>query len=51
MHHSGKLEGTKAKIETLGGELEVRFDFKNGGYTNIWLVGPAEQVFNGSIEL
>lgn len=51
MHRSGKLKGEKAKIEVLGGELEVRFDFENGGYKNIWLVGPAEQVFKGDIEL
>lgn len=51
MHHSGKLKGKEAKIEVLGGELEVRFDFENESYKNIWLVGPAEQVFKGIIEL
>lgn len=51
MHHSGKLESKKAKIEALGGELEVKFDFENGSYIDIWLVGPAEQTFKGFIEL
>lgn len=51
MHHSGKLKDNEAKIEVLGGELEVRFDFENESYKNIWLVGPAEQVFKGIIEL
>lgn len=51
MHHSGKLKGNMAKIEVLGGGLEVSFDFENDGYKNIWLVGPAVQVFKGISEL
>ncbi|GAB3012182.1 diaminopimelate epimerase [Niabella terrae] len=39
-------------IHTLGGNLEVRFE-KNqtGGFTNIWLKGPATKVFEGSYTL
>jgi len=51
MHHSKKSQGRTVKIDTLGGELEVRFDFVNDGYKNIWLTGPAEQSFKGFIEL
>ena len=51
MHHSGKSKSPEARIETLGGELKVRFDFENGAYKNIWLTGPAEQTFKGFIEL
>lgn len=39
-------------IHTLGGDLEVRFEkvLENNFY-NIWLQGPAEIVFNGTIEV
>ncbi|MCL4113549.1 UNVERIFIED_CONTAM: hypothetical protein GTU68_011201 [Idotea baltica] len=51
MHQSKKLISNQATIKVLGGELEVRFEEDNEGYKNIWLIGPAVQVFNGSIEL
>ncbi|MFY0625325.1 MAG: diaminopimelate epimerase [Reichenbachiella sp.] len=39
-------------VKSLGGELQVRFEkSENGGFQNIWLIGPAKQVFNGSVEL
>lgn len=34
-------------VETKGGNLEVRFDAWNGHFTNIWLCGPAKEVFRG----
>lgn len=37
------------KIQTKGGRLEVRFEPINGGFTNIWLCGPAERVFRGEV--
>lgn len=40
----------KIKLHTLGGELAVSFK-KNGDiYTDVWLTGPAKQVFKGEIE-
>ncbi|MBM1107525.1 diaminopimelate epimerase [Aurantibacter crassamenti] len=51
MHQSDKLKGNVAKIEVLGGNLEVRFEVENEGYKNIWLIGPAEQVFKGFVEI
>lgn len=51
MHHSGKLQGNEVKVQTIGGELQVIFDAEGGSYTNILLVGPAEHVYNGKIEL
>jgi diaminopimelate epimerase len=39
-------------VQTRGGKLSVEFDrHPNGGYTNIWLVGPAEKVFTGTLLL
>jgi len=40
------------KINTLGGKLSVKFTSKpEGGFTNIWLIGPAEQVYSGKIKI
>lgn len=38
------------QVETLGGNLEVRFEHKLFSYSNIWLVGPAKAVFEGQID-
>ena len=42
----------QVKINTLGGKLQVKFqgDSKSG-FHDIWLIGPAEQVFSGKIKL
>lgn len=40
------------KVEAPGGKLEVRFEkSQNGSFENIWLIGPAKQVFEGSVEV
>ena len=40
------------EVKTLGGALSVEFDrMENGKYKNIWLCGPAEKVFEGTIEI
>lgn len=46
----GFVNGNETIIETLGGELKVRFEEKDGAYTNIYLTGPATFVFEGQIE-
>lgn len=38
------------KLHTPGGILEVSFEFTDGVYKNIFLNGPAKQVFKGQIE-
>jgi diaminopimelate epimerase len=38
-------------IETAGGQLQVFFEEKQGKYTNIFLAGPAVQVFQGTIKI
>lgn len=38
-------------VTTRGGKLVVKYDrLSSGHYTNIWLCGPAEKVFEGKIE-
>jgi diaminopimelate epimerase len=40
------------KINTLGGELSVKFQSQlDGTFNDIWLTGPAEQVFEGKINI
>jgi diaminopimelate epimerase len=39
-------------IKTLGGNLEVKFErVLEQNFYNIWLIGPAVKVFNGTIEI
>ena len=39
-------------IKTLGGELSVEFKIgQAGGFTDIYLIGPAKKVFEGTLEL
>jgi diaminopimelate epimerase len=39
------------EIETLGGRLSVEFELEDGAAKNVWLIGPAKNVFKGEIEL
>lgn len=42
----------EVEVKTLGGRLNVEFDrIDDGKFRNIWLCGPAERVFDGTIEL
>ncbi len=38
-------------LKALGGHLKVSFDFSEGIYKNVWLEGPAVEVFKGQIEI
>lgn len=39
-------------VNTKGGKLNVEYDrLNNDSYSNIWLSGPAEKVFEGEVEL
>ncbi|MFD2726407.1 diaminopimelate epimerase [Hyunsoonleella rubra] len=48
MHYIGETEKNLVKLKVEGGELEVSFDLDNGTYSNVWLIGPAKLVFEGS---
>lgn len=50
MHNSNKTSNTEVELKVEGGELKVHFTKSPEGYKDIWLVGPAEQVFKGEIE-
>ena len=45
-YSKGLVDTNRIKINTLGGELFVSFEFNNV-YDNIWLEGPATEVFKG----
>lgn len=38
-------------VQTKGGKLAVEYDKYDGHFENIWLIGPAKKVFEGTIEL
>lgn len=48
-HKAKKTNDTKILLETLGGKLEVSFDYDNNIYKNVFLKGKASLVFNGEI--
>jgi diaminopimelate epimerase len=40
------------EVKTLGGKLSVEFDkVGDNQFKNIWLCGPAEKVYEGTIEI
>lgn len=50
MHSNTITVSDEVILKTQGGELKVQFESVSSGYKNIWLIGPAEQVFKGEIE-
>ncbi|OUR95129.1 diaminopimelate epimerase [Flavobacteriales bacterium 34_180_T64] len=50
MHYIGATEKNVVTLNTKGGELQVTFDACDGSYSNIWLIGPTEQVYKGEIQ-
>lgn len=41
----------RVEVQTKGGHLSVDFEKLGDEFRNIWLVGPAEKVFDGSLEI
>ena len=38
-------------VQTKGGKLGVEYDKRDSHFENIWLIGPAQRVFEGTIEI
>ncbi len=51
MHKTQKTDRTDINLIVQGGELTVSFDEENGKYSNVYLTGPAEYVFEGQITI
>lgn len=51
MFANHKTESTKVNLKVEGGELAVSFKESNGKFSNIFLIGPAQFVFKGEIEI
>ncbi len=49
MHATGKASSEKIIVQQPGGELQITFSKTERGYENIYLIGPAIQVFRGII--
>ncbi len=47
MHASGNTASNKVTLKTPGGNLTVQFEKKDNHYENVFLIGPAVQVFKG----
>lgn len=47
-----ELCANECEVSTLGGKLKVKFKAKEDqSFSDVWLIGPAQQVFQGKIEL
>ncbi|MDY0779188.1 diaminopimelate epimerase [Tenacibaculum sp. IB213877] len=51
MHSSKKTKANTINMLVEGGKLSVSFEYNNGKYTNVHLIGSAEFVFSGNIEI
>ncbi|MCW2120760.1 diaminopimelate epimerase [Flavobacterium sp. 7A] len=51
MNATGQTEATAININVEGGKLTVSFDKKDNLYTNVFLIGPAEFVFGGTVSI
>ncbi len=50
--YGSRRQQNQVNINTLGGELSVKFHSnQDGTFGNIWLIGPAEQVYSGKINI
>lgn len=50
MHKTGQTKDKEVTVKTKGGTLKVTFDYVDGAYNSIWLIGEAKLVFKGELE-
>ncbi len=50
MHRTGAAATNKVQLNAMGGNLEVTFEEEGTGYRNIFLIGPAQFVYKGTIQ-
>ncbi|RZJ73611.1 diaminopimelate epimerase [Flavobacterium sp.] len=48
MYKLGKTTSDRVKLNVQGGKLEVSFSEKDGNFTDVFLIGPAKSVFEGT---
>ncbi|MGY4383594.1 diaminopimelate epimerase [Pedobacter sp. UYP24] len=49
--HKGIPGHIKTPVKVLGGNLRIEFDYNGTQFTNVFLCGPAEKVFEGELDL
>ncbi|RSK38310.1 diaminopimelate epimerase [Mangrovimonas spongiae] len=47
MNYIGETEKNLITLNVEGGQVQVTFNKVDNGYDNVWLIGPAKQVFKG----
>lgn len=50
MHYMGETDKEHINLQTEGGELQVSFKKDAEGYKQVYLIGPAVQVFKGDLQ-
>lgn len=50
MYQQGKTHSNTVQLQVQGGTLEVSFEKNEGKFTNVFLKGPAQFVFKGTVE-
>jgi len=50
-HFLGIIKTTNVKVNSIGGELFVKFSQQNLTYNNVWLIGPAEFIYTGEVSI
>ncbi len=51
MYALKKADSTTIDISVLGGDLQIEFKEDNGKFTDVYLIGPAQFVFQGEVKI
>ncbi|RZM22165.1 MAG: diaminopimelate epimerase, partial [Pedobacter sp.] len=50
-YRKGQAGHIETPVKVLGGDLNIRFDYDGSRFTDVFLCGPAEKVFEGEISI